>query len=86
MDNGPGRQAVDKGASVRLKYIRRCQRIGPAGMHAIFSDSNNVLSRVDSNDNTSDLFTKGLQKEKLELALRMLDIENFPPPVQKTNH
>ncbi len=77
MDNDPGRKAVEKGKSVKLKYIRRYQRISVAGLHAIFDGICNFLGRVASGDNRSDLFTKGLQKEKFMAALAMLGMEDF---------
>ena len=73
MDNDAGRAAVVKGATGRMKYIRRYQRISVAGLHSIFTDQDGQeLGRVDTGDNRSDLFTKGQTKQKHLLALKLI--------------
>lgn len=60
IDNDATRVAVLKGSRRKPAYVRKYQRISIASLNSYFSQDGKKLGRIDSNRNTSDIFTKAL--------------------------
>lgn len=81
IDNDAARAAVNNGASLKMKYIRRHQGVSTGGLHHIYFDEGNEdgmgLERIDSDKGLSDGFTKALQKDKFKEMRRAIGVEQF---------
>ena len=81
-DNASGIQAVEHGFSMALRYLKKTQRTSIRFLHEHYirreEDDKVCLMKIGSEDNTSDVFTKELErasflKHKDFLNVRKLD-------------
>ena len=62
-DSDTARQAVLKGFSRKLAYMKKMTKISIGWIHDTFMHPDNRLDRVDTKRNCSDICTKGLDHE-----------------------
>ena len=80
IDNNAVREVAKVGYSIKLRYVSKTQRISLARVNEIYERTVGYsLSRVDTKDNTSDVFTKALDKELFEIHRSGLSVVAMDP-------
>ena len=59
-DNAAVIQSLSLGYSMALRYLARHSRLSITSLHALFKGGANIISYIESGENTSDLMTKSL--------------------------
>lgn len=64
IDNDAARIAIEKGLSPALRYTRKHRRVSIARTHDLVKSCGIIVGRVASQDNHSDVLTKGLKEDE----------------------
>ena len=76
VDNNATIDAIHSGYSLRMRHLPRSQRVSIARLHELFNDEelHMTLQRVDTEENTADVFTKAVDGTRLKKMTRNLSL------------
>lgn len=76
VDNNAAIEAVKAGYSVRMRHLPRTQRVSISRLHDMFVDEemNMNLTRVNSDNNLADLFTKPLEGKRFQQMIKSIGL------------
>jgi hypothetical protein len=73
-DNNSTIIAIGRGYSPQLRYLERHHRVSVGLVHEMCSAPDITVEKVESNEQRGDLFTKPLDKNKLQYAFKLVGL------------
>ena len=74
-DNEATIKVVKKGYSAKLRHVTRTHKVNLGSLYEVFRGDDHEIKHVGTNEQSADIFTKGLEPAKWDNAISLLNMK-----------
>ena len=74
-DNEATIKVVKKGYSAKLRHVTRTHKVNLGSLYEVFRGEDHEIKHVATNEQSADIFTKGLEPAKWDNAISLLNMK-----------